>query len=232
MEERKAYYTIERASSHIHVEFASPCRVLSSAPLNGGFVNAARIVNINVGKNAGGRERTFEPSEVALAKFCGRMGWDGEAVGMMTAASMDTFRQASRREQGVEATALVTAGVSNARRAGDPAECREMGDPVSLRGTINIILLTNARLTEAAMVEAVITVTEAKAAALQDLGVPSGVTGDPATGTGTDAVAIANGLGPPLIRYCGKHVLFGEMLACTVIRAIKESLEGRLKFDV
>ncbi|MCP4694821.1 MAG: adenosylcobinamide amidohydrolase, partial [Desulfobacterales bacterium] len=135
------------------------------------------------------------------------------------------FRRVRQEEQGVEVTALVTAGVSNARRAGDPAECREMVEADPAPGTINIIMLTNARLTRAAMVEAVITVTEAKTAALQDLGVQSTSTGVPATGTGTDAIAIAPGLAPPVIPYCGKHVLFGQMLASTVMQAIKESLK-------
>jgi len=74
------------------------------------------------------------------------------------------------------------------------------------------------------MVEALITVTEAKAAALQDLGIRDPLTGGQATGTGTDAVAIASGLGPTRLSYCGKHVIFGEMLASTVIQAIKLSL--------
>ena len=77
------------------------------------------------------------------------------------------------------------------------------------------------------MTEAIITVTEAKSVVLQDLGIKDPHSGAPATGTGTDAVAIANGFGPVEIAFCGKHVLFGEMLASTVIEAIKSSLNGQ-----
>lgn len=40
------------------------------------------------------------------------------------------------------------------------------------------------------------------------------------------AIAIASGLGPAKIAYCGKHMLFGEMLASTVINGITSSLGG------
>ena len=43
---------------------------------------------------------------------------------MMTAAEAASFRRVSRTEQGVEVVTLLTAGISNARRAGDPSESR------------------------------------------------------------------------------------------------------------
>jgi len=122
--------------------------------------------------------------------------------------------------------ALVTAGLSNARRAGDPAECRDFGEAPQTAGTINTIIITNARLADAAMVEAVLTATEAKTAVLQQLGARSLSSGKLATGTGTDAIAIVSGDGPPEIHFCGKHVVFGEMIACAVMQAIEDSLKG------
>ena len=218
-------YIIEHTDAHLHVKFPAPCQVLSSTVLNGGFVNASHIVNLNVEKNIDGWKGSSEPSEATLTRYCRQMGWDGKTVGMMTAAKMDTFRKVSWVEQGVEVVALITAGISNARRAGDPAECRDISDADTGRGTINIIILTNARLTRAALVEAVMTVTEAKSAALQDLDVRNPITGSRATGTGTDAIAIVNGFGPAQIRYCGKHMIFGEMLATTVIQGVTASLK-------
>jgi len=146
-------------------------------------------------------------------------------VGLMTAASMDSLRLVQATEQGVEIFVLVTAGLSNARRAGDYAEYREIGTPPNLAGTINIICLTTAVLTPAAMVEAVITATEAKSAALQNLGIQSPASQAPATGTGTDAVAIAGGHGSISVEYCGKHVIFGEILANLVIAAVTSSIK-------
>ena len=93
-------------------------------------------------------------------------------------------------------------------------------------GTINILALTSARLPPAAMVETVQMITEAKAAALQDLDIRSAGTGRQATGTGTDAVAVAAGPGPRSVDFCGKHTLFGEMLASAVIEALTSSLKN------
>ena len=147
---------------------------------------------------------------------------------MMTSASLESFRQVSRSSQGVKVTAMVTAGVSNARCAGDRADWRTFQTDATPTGTINIIILTTATMTPAAMVESVMLAAEAKTVAMRMLGVKSPVSGAIATGTGTDAIAVVNGAGPETIRYCGKHVLFGEMLASVVIEAITESLSDRI----
>jgi adenosylcobinamide amidohydrolase len=180
---------------------------------------------MRVEKNTGASVRHLPPLEKVLAEHCRNKGWVGKTVGMMTAADTQSFRRVKRREQGVEVTALVTAGISNARRAGDPADCRVIDAETLERGTVNIILLTTARLTSAAMVEALITATEAKTAVFQNMDIRNPDTGAPATGTGTDAVAIASGFGPLTIRFCGKHTLFGEMLASTVMGALTDSLK-------
>ena len=83
-------------------------------------------------------------------------------------------------------------------------------------------------MSPAAMVESVMLATEAKTVAMRKLGVRSPVSRTIATGTGTDAIAVAGGSGSGTIRYCGKHVLFGEMLASVVIEAITESLRDRI----
>lgn len=67
------------------------------------------------------------------------------------------------------------------------------------------------------------TITEAKAAVLRDRGVLSQVSDCVATGTGTDAVAVfcAGGFEA---RFCGKHVLAGELVARAVMEALTASL--------
>jgi adenosylcobinamide amidohydrolase len=82
-------------------------------------------------------------------------------------------------------------------------------------------------MSPAALVESVMLAAEAKTVAMRELDVKSPVSRAIATGTGTDAIAVANGTGPETIRYCGKHVLFGEMLASAVIEAITTSLSER-----
>jgi len=216
--------TLERTHRHIHVQFDSPSWVISSAVLNGGLIQADHILNLNIRDHIKDGCKKHKPPEITLAKYCADCGWSGKTVGMMTAASMDSFRMARVTEQKVDIIVLVTAGLSNVRRAGDYAEHREIGASASATGTINIICLTSACLTQAAMIEAIITATEAKTAALQNLGIKSPVSDAPATGTGTDAIAIATGQGPLKIKYCGKHVIFGEILANLTIKALTSSI--------
>jgi adenosylcobinamide amidohydrolase len=99
-----------------------------------------------------------------------------------------------------------------------------MGKELTDMGTINIIVLVSAALTRPALVESVMLATEAKAAALQALGIKSPISNDTATGTGTDAIAIASGQGPIEIPYCGKHVIFGEVLGRLVNEAVTASV--------
>lgn len=216
---------LEQTADHIHVRFDRPSPVISSAVLNGGAVNADHILNLSVRDQVKNGSEVWQPPEATLAEYCRNCGWSGTVVGLMTAASIDSFRLVQTTEQGVEIFVLVTAGLSNARRAGDYAEHREIGIPHHQTGTINIICMTTAVLTPAAMLEAVITATEAKAAALQNLGTKSLVSGSPATGTGTDAIAVVCGHGSTKVQYCGKHVIFGEILAKLVIEAVTSSIK-------
>ena len=199
---------------------------MSSAVLGGGYDRADHIVNLKVTEDFPNRRSDFELPETTLERYCNHIGLAGKVVGMMTSASLNSFRTATCLRENVEVTCLITAGISNARKAGDPAEHRRFDEPQCHTGTINTILLTNALLTEGALVEAIITATEAKTVALQNAGVISSSTGAPASGTGTDVIAVVNGKGPAKIRYCGKHVIFGEMLANAVIEALTASLRG------
>jgi len=168
----------------------------------------------------------YPPPETTLGRYARDRRWPGPAMGMMTAASMASCRVAWRSESGVAVCVVLTAGLANARRAGDKADCRDGNAGALPAGTINILAATNAALTDAALLEALMIMTEAKAAVLSEHGIVSPVSGLVATGTGTDCAAMACGEGPSL-RFCGKHVLFGEMLA----RAVMEALSSSISWD-
>jgi len=218
-------YTFDINNQFFHLEFTEPVNMLSSAVLNGGFCRADHFFNSKVDANFLGEKTEFEKPNVTLLKIAQNNDWQGVTVGMMTAALMTSFRRVKLEEQGIWIEVLLTSGVSNARRAGDKADYQFMNEACEKVGTINMILLTNANLSENSMVECIMMATEAKSACLQDLGVKSPVSGEIATGTGTDSCAIACGTGPK-VEYCGKHVLFGELLAKAVYKALKESLEA------
>ena len=217
---------VELTANHLHVQFDTAYQVTSSAVLGGGFTEASHILNVKVEKNLKGNDSTFKSPEGMLSNYCIEHNWKGPTVGMMTAASMDSYRMARATEKDVDIIVLVTTGLSNARRAGDYAEHRQIKPVVFDAGTINIICLTSIGMAPAAMIEAVMTATEAKAAALQNLDIKSPVSNEPATGTGTDSIAIAVNPIAEKIQYCGKHVVFGEILARLVMEAVTSSVKG------
>ncbi|AJY68357.1 hypothetical protein RW64_01455 [Geobacter sulfurreducens] len=143
---------------------------------------------------------------------------------MSTAADMDNLAVVTKTFKPFTVTALVTAGAkTNAQRTGlDEGTYIEGEEP---KGTVNIIVLTNARLTDGAMARALITITEAKTAAFEDLKVPSSYTkGVQATGTGTDSIMITTGINGPKVTYTGGHNRIGELIGKAVYDAVIEAL--------
>jgi iron complex transport system ATP-binding protein len=216
-------FVVELTDQFLHVQFETSVRMLSSAILNGGIQQADHFLNTKVDANFRGEKTVFEAPDLTLRRIADSEGWKGNCVGMMTAALMSSFRRVRMEEQGIWIEVFVTSGVSNARRAGDLADYQFMNEDCRKVGTINILVATNALLSDASMVECIMMVAEAKAACLQDLQVKSPVSGLLATGTGTDSTAIACGTASR-VEYCGKHVLFGEMLAKASYQAVYKSI--------
>ena len=157
-----------------------------------------------------------------------------ECATLGTAANMHNAAicEESFRDQTV--VVVATGGVEgNAGRAGDPASLYESNgihENIALKeppehGTINIMIFINKELTKGALVRSIVTSTEAKTAALQELCVGSLYSDGLATGTGTDQIAVACLLetGPPL-SGAGKHSKLGELIGVAVKKAVKKTL--------
>lgn len=145
---------------------------------------------------------------------------------LLTGADMDNLVVKKEEYLEFKVFALVTAGTkSNAQRIGvDKAGSLERDGRFETLGTINVIVLTNALLSEGAMARGMITLTEAKVIALEDLDIRSSY--DPeirATGTGTDNAIIVSGQGAR-IDYLGGHSKMGELMAKAVTSAVKEAI--------
>ena len=139
---------------------------------------------------------------------------------LFTGADMDNLAVEKARFREMEVYALVTAGVrSNAiRMSADEGKFYEPG-------TINIIILPNMELTLRAMTRAIISATEAKTAALQDLDIRSHYTPliNQATGTGTDNIIVVQGTGIR-INVAGGHSKMGELIAKAVYSGVKKAI--------
>jgi adenosylcobinamide amidohydrolase/ABC-type Fe3+-hydroxamate transport system substrate-binding protein len=139
---------------------------------------------------------------------------------LLTGADVDNASIIRESYKEMYVYAVVTAGVkSNAMRMSvDEGSYYEPG-------TINILLLPNMKLTEKAMAGVIITATEAKGAALQDLDIRSSYSpGVQATGTGTDNIIVVQGAGEKIVDVTGGHTKLGELTAKAVNRAVKEAI--------
>ena len=149
---------------------------------------------------------------------------------LSTGADMDNLAVCEKSFEEFKVCCLATAGVkNNALRAGvDLADYVERdGNYIKLNGTINIILLTNTTLSDGALASSIITATEAKTAALQDLDVRSTYTPEiQATGTGTDSIIVASGKGlGEALRLTSGHTKMGELIGTSTKMAVAEALK-------
>lgn len=202
--------------------------VLSSAPRAGGVTRVRYILNHQVAANSiakGDRDKNARCADPArtLSQLALSLGIRDPFVGLMTAVSLAdlvTVREA-RDELWVEG--FVTVGTSNAVRAGEPVVLGQRMDSQTQAGTINLILVTNARLSISAMVGMVQVATEAKTAVLLRAKVKSWTGRSGATGTGTDAVVVVSGNGSRQ-RYSGTHTVLGELVGRAIETAVTDGL--------
>ncbi|MFE4449375.1 adenosylcobinamide amidohydrolase [Streptomyces sp. NPDC056796] len=184
-------------------------RVCASAVLGGGIGPRAWILNAQV---PGGYPR-LDPA-LHLAEIAAAETLDGPGAGLMTAADVTAYTVAD--DDGV--TATVTSGLGVRGWAAVPAEGRDGPLPP---GTVNIVVTLPVALSDAALVNAVATATEAKVQALLDAGLDC-------SGTPTDAVCVAapDPGGQPGEPFAGPRSRWGARLARAVHGAV---LEGALR---
>lgn len=188
----------------IDCQFPEKRRVLSFAPYRPGFVMADRILWREV-RNAD------------LTDDFDAIGWIGhevrgyalDAVAMMTSRNVAKMHQA--RSGAVHVVATV--GLGNAERVGHRRHARP-----EHYGTINIAVDIDAGLTDAALIEALTIAAEARTTAILDvaLRLPTGL----ATGTGTDCIAVASGVGET--EFAGLHTALGEDIGRAVYTAVRK----------
>ena len=198
------------------IRFTSAQRVLSSLD---GWRTGITVVGNHYGSPPSWPVTHHMGLEASNARILQAYGLDAKTTAFLyTGADMDNLAYAQTESDGMIVGVFATAGVTgNAMRASVDA-----GRYVEA-GTINVILLTNRRLTPAAMTRAIITVTEAKTAALEDLDIRGSYSGRAATGTGTDNVLVVAGNGPGA-GMTGGHTKLGELIARATYQAVAEAI--------
>lgn len=185
--------------------FGSPLQVVSSAPVGGGIGTRAWILNVQVPSDYSRIDLAAHVDEIARAHGC-----TGAGTGMLTAAPVTDVRHAVDGD----VVAYATVGVTRPTWAADADDAISAYVP----GTINIVVFVPWPLGEAALVNAVITATEAKSQALFEAGVPG-------TGTASDAVCVAcpaDGAAEP---FAGPRSRAGASIARAVHAAVASGVE-------
>jgi adenosylcobinamide hydrolase len=190
-----------------------PLSVLSSAVWGGGFASARAIVNLHVALG----DPCIDPPAL-LGAYARAQSVPEPFVGLLTGAWTERATVGEESAAGIRTLAVTTVGLSNRVAAGRA--------PVTpwTHGTINTIVVVDADPEPAALVNAVMTVTEVKGLLLHEAGVRDPA-GGAVSGTSSDAIVIAaTGRGP--------RVQFGgpvSELGWSVARAAGAALDAGIQ---
>jgi adenosylcobinamide amidohydrolase len=180
-------------------------RMISSGVTGGGIGPREWVLNAQVPASYSRMDPDAHVAELAAG-----LGLAGEGVGLLTAARVSDVVQCE--DDGVRVAATV--GLRVPTWAAVPAGTADRAlAPAQRPGTINIIVSVPVPLRDAAFVNAVMTVTEAKAQALLEAGFR-------ATGTASDAVCVAAPAAGEPADFAGPRSLWGARIARAVHSAV------------
>jgi len=185
----------------------SPPRLaISSGPLGGGLGTRRWVVNATVPMSY-----CRDDPDAHLAELADHLGLDGPGVGLLT--GVDVADLVTRAGDGVRVWATVGLG-DPIWAAADPGPPPDLASAAEGRvGTVNVVVQVPVRMSEAALVNAVATVAEAKAQAFWELGLA-------ATGTATDATCVMCPTSGPAAAYGGPRSTWGARIARAVHQAV------------
>ena len=217
-------YTLEidPAGRFLAVRLGSACQALSSTLIGGG-THTIDCITWSLGTSLELKEGVDAHAWLEASIRAG--GCDpARSAGFITSRRLHAFALEAAPSSEGSVTVVATAGASNALRAGDPVPDRPWRP-----GTINIAVLLPRPMTAGAMVEVVALAAEAKAAAMLESGIRSVVSGAAASGTGTDAVAVAAPLpadsnAQEATEFAGKHTSLGSAIGQAVHLAVRRAL--------
>ncbi|MEM0313334.1 MAG: adenosylcobinamide amidohydrolase [Candidatus Bathyarchaeia archaeon] len=200
--------------------------VVSSAVHNGGLKKARFLLNAQVPRGYDQVSLHKDPEQFLLEKMRKLKIPPEHTVGMITAADVRKFSIVTREVNGLKVSAIITAGCSHAETAGEPIEAY-----VSSAGTINTVILIHGHPTESCLLQVFITAVEAKAAGLRELDIRSRYSGDLATGTITDSLAIASTNAGATLRFGGPASKLGKIVGSCTREAVKSAIikQGMLR---
>ena len=204
---------------------------ISTAIYGGGFRHVRQVLNQKL-THFWATEKEFPTGSVQgyLKQCAQKEGADPLACSvLLTAAKVSLFSHQVFQSGDLVVEAITTGGVEKtACRASSSPLYREQEGQFFPLGTINMMVLIGGTLPPGITARALITLTEGKTAALQDLGIADINNGLPATGTGTDGITlVTESKGNPLTD-AGPFSELGSFLGQAAYSSVKECLE---KYD-
>ncbi|MWC31214.1 adenosylcobinamide amidohydrolase [Paenibacillus sp. MMS18-CY102] len=209
----------ELIDDRIIIRTPGPLDTLSNSVYRGGRARASHYVNWRVPLTY----NSDDPNRDIERQLCQWQCDASQSVVLMTAAKLTHASIIEAEDERFRLFCLTTAGTGNAARAGSQRKVYEAWRP----GTINTFLLFDGQLGEPAMVNALMTAVEAKAAALQDIGLCDSDNGLIATGTTTDAIVIGasgNRSYGAIHGYAGTATSVGAAVGRLVYESVHESV--------
>ncbi|AFA47816.1 adenosylcobinamide amidohydrolase [Acetobacterium woodii] len=230
---------IHRYHRCLVVPFAGPRKVISTAMEHGGYQeNLTAVFNQDVNPGPGRLCEHMEPGQQEKMQTFIReeLGLDPDTVARMaTIVAMESAAIKSETYDILTVTAITTASLEvNGGRIGEKATSYEKnGEYVNLRpGTINSMVFVSGNMTPGCMARAMVTATEAKTAACQELMAGSLYSTGIATGSGTDnLMIICDSESTNQLTYAGKHGKLGELIGRLVRDTVKESLNAHMALN-
>src|SRR4030042_1891872 len=169
----------------------SPLNTISSAFHNGGGLKKTNaILNVEVLKSYSDRSLHDNP-EAYIMESSKKIGLNESFIGMVTAAAVENFSLVSKREDDLGVNVIATAADNEGHTCNHAESAGEKIEVKVIEGTINIIAVVDGNPTESCLAGLILTLTEAKMAALRELDIRRRYSGDQATGTITDSVVVA-----------------------------------------
>ena len=194
---------VERDGADLLLWRTGPTLVASTATVGGGVGLRHWVLNVQVPHDYGRTDLVAHAGELASA-----LALRGEGVALFTAAAVRRVREAVDGDVFVQATV----GVTRPTWAAAPDEPVE-----SHPGTVNIVVFVPVRLDEGALLNALVTATEAKTQALFERRIDG-------TGTASDALCVVVPLEGPREPFAGPRSPWGARVARAVHGAVLAGL--------
>ncbi len=191
---------------------------LSNAAINGGRVKSKSIVNHHVPLDF---DHTNLEEELDLIK--NKYNLSNSTIGLLTAVEMKNAILLYESVDNINYIVILTAGLTNTS-APDIENASRPLNSVFKPGTINTIVLIDCKLTEHAIVNLFITLTEAKTLVFTKLNIRT-KDGRLATGTSTDTIVVGFTGEGQLIEWAGYATEFGQSIGCSFLKALKIALQ-------